>query len=52
MAKSSGGVRMLKIGSKEYRKRQSEINDMIASGKIKALSCQAVADMSLSKKHV
>ncbi len=37
MAKTSGGVRTLKIGSREYRKRESEVNDMIASGKYQSV---------------
>ena len=37
MAKTSGGVRTLKTGSREYRKRESEVNEMIASGKYQSV---------------
>lgn len=38
MAKSSGGTRKLKQGSREYRKRQDEIKAMLESGKYNSVT--------------
>lgn len=38
MAKTSGGNRQLKQGSREYRKRQIEVVMMLASGKYSSVT--------------
>lgn len=55
MAKTSGGVRALKIGSREYRKRENEIKDMMASGKYQSVKMSSgggyVAIEKSTSKH-
>ena len=38
MAKVSGGTRILKSGSKEYKNREKEVADMLASGKYSSVT--------------